>query len=279
MRKFFWVILLPIFWLSCNKSNEQNYKTLRNLKYGSHNRQAMDVFLPANRNSLTTPVFIWIHGGAWSGGDKSEFSNLLPELEKRLSGFAYIALNYRLFQSNTGQNRFPAQEEDIRSAVEYILSKTHEWNISQRIVIAGASAGGHLALLESYKHNHENKIEAVVAYFPPTELIELHAANLYAGLVLSGALGGDPNQKSELYVNSSPVNFVSETSIPTIFFHGTADEVVPISQSILLKEKLEENQRMFQYKFYENEPHGFSIDNTFNSIDLVSDFLRNLGLH
>lgn len=121
------------------------------LSYGTDLRQVMDVYLPANRDKSRTKVFVWIHGGGWIDGDKSELQAFKPWLEEAQDDYAYIGINYRLFNLIGNANRFPTQEEDVKSALAFIKSKLEEWDLSENLVLAGASAGGHLTLLHSYK--------------------------------------------------------------------------------------------------------------------------------
>jgi acetyl esterase/lipase len=241
--------------------------------YGSDPRQKMDVYLPANRSAATTKVLVWIHGGAWADGNKSEFAGFKPWLEEVQDDYAYIALNYRLFDFNNNRNGFPSQEEDIQAALRHIQSKLASWNISNKIVLAGGSAGGHLALLHSYKHNSDGLIRAAVAFFPPTEMTAFYSHSFLTQLLLPGLLGGTPSSIPEVYRNSSPVRFVSPTSVPTIFFHGTVDTVVPISQSQLLEAELVKANVQHEKEYIPNQGHGFDEATNRRLIKKIADFL------
>eukprot|EP01034_Spumella_vulgaris_P009837 gene9837-12485_t len=109
----------------CKKDewNVNQAKTMVDVAYGSDPKQKMDVYLPAGRNVENTRMFIWIHGGAWSSGDKSEGGNIKGLLDTYLDDYAYASLNYRLYDGNTYANKFPTQEEDVKAAVDYILSQ------------------------------------------------------------------------------------------------------------------------------------------------------------
>src|SRR5687768_18591269 len=80
-----------------------------NVSYGEDNKQRLDVYLPANRNSKTRLLVI-AHGGGWSGGDKSDFDSYISEFQKRLPHYAFANVNYRL--ATQTENHFPTQAKD-----------------------------------------------------------------------------------------------------------------------------------------------------------------------
>jgi dipeptidyl aminopeptidase/acylaminoacyl peptidase len=273
-------IFLGIFFISaCQDEKAPNLfhdpsvpLELLDLSYGGHQRQKMDVYLPANRTSENTRVLIWIHGGAWIDGDKGEFRDFKPWFEAVQNDYAYISLNYRLFDLVNDSNGFPSQEEDIKSALAFIEAKLMEWNISEQVILAGGSAGGHLSLLHSYKEN-DGLVKLVVALFPPTDMLSLANGNSLIEFLLS-RLVGDPQRDKSMYLDSSPINFISSSSVPTAFFHGDEDEVVSISQSYLLEEKLKENGVPMLFEVYPGQGHGFTQDTYRELIQKIENFIN-----
>lgn len=232
-------------------------KDLLDESYGSDPKQNMDVFLPAGRTQAETPLLIYIHGGGWIDGDKSEFLQVKTILESQFPGYAFVSLNYRLFDFVTGRNGILDQEQDIIAAFNYIESQLSAWNISDDFVVSGASAGGHLALLHAYKNNTSD-LKAAVVFFPPTELAELFPFNNFTTLGLTALLGGTPTSANQAYLESSPLTHIDPTDIPTIFFHGDQDTVVPISQSQLLEQKLKGEKVRHQFTVVQGQGHGFT---------------------
>jgi acetyl esterase/lipase len=226
--------------------------------YGTLPNQLFDIFLPQGRSIESTPLLIYIHGGGWIDGSKEEFLQFRKIFQKEFPDYAIAAINYRLFNFLTGANRFPTQENDVIAAVRFLQAKTADWNISDQIILAGASAGGHLALLHAYKHQPIGNIKAVIALFPPTDLVSFHSFNLITQLGLNGLLNGNPQDQAFAYMDSSPSSFVRAAVVPTIFFHGTIDIVVPVWQSDIFAEKLEGVSARYEYKRIENQGHGFT---------------------
>lgn len=247
-------------------------KDLLNESYGTDPKQNMDVYLPAGRTQAETPLLIYIHGGAWIDGDKSEFLQVKSILESEFPGYAFVSLNYRLFDFASATNGILDQEQDIIAAFNYIESQLSAWNISDDFIISGASAGGHLALLHAYKNNTSN-LKAAVIFFPPTDLETFYSFNNITSLLLTALLGGTPSTASLAYSESSPATHVDPLDVPTIFFHGDLDAVVPISQSQLLKQKLEDQKVRHQFTIVQGQGHGFSPQINITLIKEAKEFI------
>ena len=97
-------------------------------------KQKLDVYLPPLRDTNTRLIVI-IHGGGWNSGDKSDFNNLITEIQKRLPGYAIANLNYRLIRADG--NYFPTQENDVNSAITFLKSKSSEYKISAKFYFDG----------------------------------------------------------------------------------------------------------------------------------------------
>ena len=277
---FLLLFISSILLFSCSIDQEKDSDLLpaleiSNASYGSDARQKMDVYLPAGRSVEETPVLIYIHGGAWIDGDKSEFLQVKPLVEQIFPGYAMISFNYRLYDFVSKQNRFPAQEEDVKAALLYIRSKLAKWNLSDKIILSGASAGGHLALLHGLK-NRESDIKGLIAFFPPTDLTSLFGFNNLTSLGLTEIMGGTPMTAPANYQNSSPVNFASSDDPPIIFFHGETDQVVPISQSERLETTLKNTQIRHQFIRVPNQGHGFTAETNASVLRQAKSFFGEL---
>lgn len=252
--------------------------TTMNVSYGTDPLQKMDVYLPANRTTTTTKVLIYVHGGAWVGGDKADLTGApMDSIRARLPDYAVFNVNYRLavFPST---NPFPAQELDVKAAVEYIYNNRAINLVSDKFVMMGHSAGGHLSLLHAYKYQTPVKIKAVVDFFGPTNMATMYsdyASNPAGQFGLQALMSGTPATNPTLYAQSSPVTFATTSAgCPTIILQGGTDVVVYPTQSTSLRDKLNTASVVNQYVFYPTLPHGpWSVATNTDAMNKIVPFL------
>src|SRR5829696_2536254 len=102
-------------------SAEKKYlpaENFRDVSYGKDSAQRMDVYLPEGRSIDSTKAIILIHGGGWTGGSKTDFASYIDSFKRRMPDYAIFNINYRLFNGN---NLFPTQENDVKSAIGFIV--------------------------------------------------------------------------------------------------------------------------------------------------------------
>lgn len=113
--------------------------THRDLKYGPHRRNVMDVWLA--KSDKPTPVLVSIHGGGFRGGNKSVSGGILAACLE--SGISVVAITYRLSDEAIA----PAQFLDSARAIQFIRHNAKEWNLDPtRIAATGGSAGAGISL-------------------------------------------------------------------------------------------------------------------------------------
>jgi len=117
-------------------------KTTETLKYGDHERQVIDFWkAPSDK---PTPLFLFIHGGGWRGGDKSGVGAARIKAFHD-AGISVAAINYRYVQNGVEMKVEPpvkAPLGDAARALQTIRSKAAEWNIDKsKIGASGGSAG------------------------------------------------------------------------------------------------------------------------------------------
>ena len=269
--KYFMVLML-VGLIACSKDDNETVgaETHLNVAYGADPVQNMDVYLPEGRSSSSTKVMVLIHGGAWTTGDKTDFAPYVDTLKNRLPDYAIFNINYRLATATA--NKFPTQENDVKAAVEFIYNKRNEYGISDKFVFLGASAGAHLALLQGYKNNTVVKPKAIVDFYGPTNMTTLYtnpASPLIPPDFIESVVGATPTSDPAKYQQSSPINFVTITSPPTIILQGGLDPLVAPSQSTSLRDQLLIKGVPTQYVLYPTEGHvwlGANLSDSFNKI-------------
>ncbi|HWN80814.1 MAG TPA: alpha/beta hydrolase, partial [Candidatus Udaeobacter sp.] len=115
-------------------------KVVPNVSYGPLDRQTLDFYLLAT--PVPAPVLINFHGGGWTGHSKEEMNvEILPYLAL---GFSVANVEYRLAKDALA----PAAIQDARCALRWMMANGGDYYVDPtRVVLAGSSAGGHLALM------------------------------------------------------------------------------------------------------------------------------------
>jgi acetyl esterase/lipase len=281
MKHLIYALFSMILYTSCQKSSKAQEplldttiaETKLNVPYGQDTAQRMDIYLPAGRSANATRSIVLIHGGGWAYGSKSDFAIYIDTLKKRLPNYAIFNLEYRLASEKT---IFPTQEQDVKAAVDFIVENSGKYGIdSNELVLLGASAGAHLAMLQAYKYESP-KIKAVIDFFGPTDLITMYNKPWHNMIpfVLQQLTGTTPAVRKDIYQQSSPAHFVTPQSAPTLMLHGGNDQVVNISQSQLLKEKLQKAGVHHKLVIYPKERHGWFGTTLSNSFDRIIAFLE-----
>jgi acetyl esterase/lipase len=245
--------------------------TFLNIAYGNNALQHMDIYLPADRSSATTPSLILLHGGGWNSGSRHNLAAYIDSFKKRMPHYVIFNIDYRLVSAST---QFADQEKDIQSAVDFIAAHSNKYNISnKKFVMVGISAGAHLALLQSYKNNLP-KIAAVIDFFGPADLISMYNNpwNAMIPHLMESAIGGTP-QTNNAYKQLSPVSFINTDTPPTLIFHGKQDYIVDVSQSKLLQNKLQQAGVKNKLVIYPNAGHGWFGNMLSDSFDTMQAFL------
>lgn len=230
--------------------------TYKNVSYGKHAEQLIDIYLPANRTSAKT--FLLLHGGGWSRGTKKQMNYMAKNLKKEFPDCAIVNINYRLA---TPQNpAYPMQIEDIEAVMALLEKKRKDYGLSGEYAFIGSSAGAHLALLYSYAFDKGKKVKAVCSLIGPVDFTDPSYTNdkkFHSGMLKNlVGLQNTYENNPQLYEKVSPAHNVTEKSPPTIMFHGSDDPLVPKTQGPILKKKLDKAGVANELYIYEGEKHG-----------------------
>lgn len=210
----------------------------------------MDITAPATGGPW--PGILFVHGGAWTEGDKEPLA-----LNPAATGYVVASINYRLYPAY----RFPAMIEDVKCAIRFLRAHANRYNLDpEQIALIGHSAGGHLAALAGLADaragwdvgpygDQSSRVQAVIALSAPTDL-----TRRYPGWVeeLMGEVFGP-----EQMVSASPVTHVGAGAPPFMIVHGEADPVVPVEQAHLLHQALLAAGVPSELVIMQNGGHGF----------------------
>jgi hypothetical protein len=115
--------------------------TAAKVAYGEHERQVFDFWQA--KSDTPTGLVLMIHGGGWQGGDKSGYANAVKQYLD--AGISAAAINYRYVKNGAEQKIDPpvkAPLDDAARALQFIRSKSKEWNLDKkRVGATGGSAG------------------------------------------------------------------------------------------------------------------------------------------
>lgn len=184
---------------------------LADMAYGEHPRQKLDLFLP---DKPSPRLMVFVHAGAWQGGDKEQY-HALGEL---LAGFGYaVALpNHRL----APEFPYPAAIEDVAAATACVLRFSPESGIqSDGILLGGHSSGGHLAALLAVhpRYQPEAAVAGVISISGVYDLPPYFELDGYLGPVF----GAD----RAVWQDASPLRHVAPGAPP--FFLAYAEHDYP----------------------------------------------------
>jgi acetyl esterase len=208
----------------------------------------LDAHVPEGEGPF--PAIVIVHGGAWVTGDRRRsVEPLFDPLSD--AGFAWFSISYRLANVADPKSTptiaasmalLGGAIEDVRSAVAYVRANAPDYNVDpQRIAVLGESAGAQLAAMAALKPGKNAPVQAVVAFYCPSDLVTLVQTMPLIPDSVRNAVKGTPFEQILLtYLRElSPIRWVREDAPPFLLIHGTADPVVPFQQSVDLCEAMQ----------------------------------------
>jgi acetyl esterase/lipase len=226
----------------------------------------LDLFVPKDADA-PPPVLLFIHGGGWTGGNKDDYAYYNIKFAEL--GYATASTQYRLAQ----EAKFPAAIQDVNCALAWLRENGAEHGFDgSRVAVIGGSAGGHLSLLAGYSQAEtlncpgdsagtKGQIKAIVNLYGVTDCTTPTAI---AAHQVKNFIGGSYEDKQGLYELASPILHLDAEDPPTLTFHGTVDETVPVRQADLLHDKLGELEIPNYYDRIEGWPHTMDLAKPIN---------------
>ena len=222
--------------------------------------QHLDIYVPQGAGPF--PAVVFAHGGAFMFGDKRMFGRGFRDDVNALNaaGFALVSINYRM----SGEAKFPAAVEDMKSALRYIRANAARYRVDPaRIALWGQSAGANIALdtgmspgvalfndPAALAPSADDHVSAVVSMYGPTDFLamdsQLASAGCSAGAQNHSAddspeskyLGAQITRVRAKVAQANPLTYASPATPPLLLQHGTADCTVPPLQSRILADRV-----------------------------------------
>ncbi len=255
-----------ISWMNCfARADEPDapvaYTAIEDVVYGHKDGLAltMDVLTP--KQGAKGIGVILVSSGGWKSG-KSDIPG--HDLKRRGTEHWVQGLlkgGYTLFVARHGSApRYfvPEMIDDIRRCVRFVRHEAEQYHVDpDHLGITSGSSGGHLSLMVAATGDDGNpkaddpieressRVQAVVAWFPPTDLVNWGMPNGYRTVMkikpgLLEGIFGEITDMEEQLKSISPIYHVSDDDPPLLLIHGDRDLTVPLQQSKLLKDKYDE---------------------------------------
>ncbi|MEX2288275.1 MAG: alpha/beta hydrolase [Planctomycetaceae bacterium] len=240
------------------------------IEYGEAEGKSLqlDMYRPKNLTKKV-PALIFIHGGGWKQGKRSDYRYHCLRFAKR--GYVVTSVSYRLVQDEP----FPAAIQDVKCAVRWLRANAAKYNVDpDKLAVLGGSAGGHLSMMVGYSSDVpelegsggnpgvSSRVQAVVNFYGPTDLTTEYARkhDVVRGFFANKSYEEVPEQ----YRLASPMTHVTSDDPPTLIFQGTIDELVPVEQADMLAKKLEQVGVPYVYDRLAGWPHSMDLAQNVN---------------
>ncbi len=268
-----------------------SYQVRPNIVYSTANgyENKLDLYLPRGESG-PRPTLIYIHGGGWVGGTKeNSVLSLFPYMKH---GMAIVNVEYRLAATSLA----PAAVADCRCALRWVIANAAEHGFdTEKIVVTGHSAGGHLSLTTGILDESAGfDYECVTGSLAGPVKLDLGVAavvNWYGITDVTDILDG-PNQQGyavrwmgslpdryEIAKRTSPLTHIREGLPPIFTIHGNADKIVPYSHAVRLHKALDKAGVTNHLHTVEGGGHGgFSKAEQIKIHGKVDAFLEQHGI-
>jgi acetyl esterase/lipase len=233
-----------------------------------------DIWRPPEGVGTTGVAYLYINMGGWRANSRDACETLF----RHLTGQGHVVVSF--VSRQRGETDVVGMVGDIKRAILWLKEAGTSYGVDPgKIVIAGGSAGGHLALLTAYSAGapgltpadlagEDTSVRAAVGYYAPNDLLTYYeiegrrpsswfdqlgefvylraASDEGLGvadttdLIMRELLGGLPDEAPDMYRLATVSNYVGPNTPPTLLFHGRHDSAAPIASTRALVARLTE---------------------------------------
>lgn len=237
------------------------------------------IILPRGGKAAKFPLIIYVGGGGWQVSSPERHIPEMTHFAER--GFVVASIEYR----TTSYSRFPAQIEDIKTAIRFFRKNCEQFHIDpDKIHMIGGSAGAYLTAMAALTGGTKlfrgsDNLEypdilssAICLYgvFDFTSIIgnaTVNAGNKAVELFL-------PSTKEEALIYASPISYINSTQTPFLLLHGTHDNIVDCEQSIRFHNLLEEAKVPANLYLINNAAHADPIFSQPHVQQIIEEFIN-----
>ena len=258
----------------------------RGIIYCSVNQRNLlvDAFTPKVKRWKKNPAIIFIHGGGWRSGNRTQHYPLAQRLAHL--GYACFTPEYRL----SAEALFPAAVYDIKAAIRWVKANAATYNVdTSKIVIAGFSAGGELAafmgstgdmpLFEGCDCNSgkSTNVDAVIDIDGTLSFVNQESGEGDDSKHTSAATYwfGYPKKGNEvLWEAASPLSYVSRKTPPTLFINSSLPRMHAGRTDYI--HVLDSNHIYSEVHGFKGAPHSFCLFNPWfePTVKYIDDFMK-----
>ncbi len=214
----------------------------RGVSYGSSG-QKLDACTP--KGPARTVSIVFIHGGGFSQGSRADMRGYCRLFAQ--GGFRSSTISYRLTSQG---HAFPAALTDVKEAVHWMRKEAQG---PTKVVLVGYSAGATLALSAGLADR--SGIAGIIEVAGISDFETARAQTPHRRLRKDlDAYIGEASLKAV-----SPVYHVSRGDPPVFIFHGKQDNLVPVSQAVILAKALERNGVKHLLRVFDDGGHGIML--------------------
>lgn len=249
----------------------QKYDVYENVRYGEAERDLVTVYVPKNAEKREyNGCILYIHGGSWTGGEKEDMAPLC----KKLAGKGYITatMSYSLCAEGSGVTVYTMLDE-IGMCIAALKEFSDEKGLNiTKVAPSGYSAGGHISMLYCYTRADAAALEIAFTANRVGPADMTTAAWGESAYRLTSQLTGveitkemrENGEADRLCREISPVFYVNENSVPSLFAYAGNDLLVPRGNREAMEktfsEVFGENGNGYRYVFYPLSGHGLLLD-------------------
>jgi acetyl esterase len=269
------ILLLAVCWVSGSEAKRlpgAKPKKILYKKVDGH-KLYLHVFFPKKKSKSPVPGAIFFHSGGFNSGKPQQFYAQAKHLSDK--GMVAMSAEYRI--KNTHKSTPFDAVEDAKSAMRFIRKNAWLFGIDpDKILAAGASAGGHLAVSTGTLKGFNAKSDDLSISSRPT------AAVLFCPVYDNGPGGyayGRPGM-AKRYKEFSPIHNISGKMPPTLVMVGSKDVLLPTKTAKKFQSLMRKAGVKSELKVYQGQGHGFFnyggyYDKTLKEMD---QFLKEMKL-